>query len=169
MLQRVALAIALINRPTVLIADEPTTALDVGAQAEILDALSRLQQEMGLAVLLVTHDVGVAARADRVAVLYGGRLAEVGRASRLLESPAHPYTLGLLGCLPAPGGELPRPLPGQPPSLVNPPDRCLFLARCPRGDVTCATGPYPALTGDGDSQSACYHPVPMAPAAPALV
>ena len=109
MRQRVALAVALANRPRVLIADEPTTALDVQVQAQVLDVLRRLQAEMGLSLLLITHDVGVAAAvADRVAVFYAGRLVELGPVAGVLERPAHPYSAGLLSCLPRPGGGLPR-------------------------------------------------------------
>jgi oligopeptide/dipeptide ABC transporter ATP-binding protein len=134
MQQRAALAIALINRPKVLVADEPTTALDVRVQAQVLDVIRRLQAEMDLAVVLITHDVGVAAAlATDVAVLYAGRIVELGPARQVLREPTHPYTAGLLACLPSPSGGLPRPLGGQPPSLIEPPDRCPFIPRCPRG------------------------------------
>jgi oligopeptide/dipeptide ABC transporter ATP-binding protein len=162
MRQRAALAIALANRPSVLVADEPTTALDVRVQAQVLAVLRDLQREMGLAVVLITHDAGVAAAAaDRVAVLYAGRLVEIGPAARVLGTPSHPYTAGLLACLPSPSGGLPRPLPGRPPSLVAPPDRCPFIPRCSRASAVCRDGPHPALvTVDGEQQAACYHPLP---------
>ncbi len=146
MQQRAALAISLVNRPRVLVADEPTTALDVRVQAQVLDVIRKLQAELDLAVVLITHDVGVAAAlATDVAVLYAGRLVELGPAQQVLATPTHPYTAGLLACLPSPSGGLPRPLGGHPPSLIEPPDRCPFIPRCARADATCQTNRFPAL------------------------
>ena len=133
MRQRVMIAMALINNPDLLIADEPTTALDVTTQAQILTLMKNLQRDFGSAIILVTHDLGVVAEvADDVLVMYAGRVAETADIDELFRAPAHPYTWGLLGSLPrlvAEGAEL-RPIPGTPPSLLNPPGGCRFNLRC---------------------------------------
>jgi oligopeptide/dipeptide ABC transporter ATP-binding protein len=137
MRQRVMIAIALACRPSLLIADEPTTALDVTIQAQILDLLRRLQQELGMSVLFVTHDLGVVAEfAARTAVMYAGRVVEEGATDQVLSSPRHPYTVGLLASLPrltAPGEARKRvhPIQGQPPDMRHPPQGCAFHPRCP--------------------------------------
>jgi oligopeptide/dipeptide ABC transporter ATP-binding protein len=140
MRQRVAIALAVSCDPELLIADEPTTALDVTVQAQILEELEKLQERMKMAVLLVTHDVGVAAQmADQVAVMYAGRIVEIGPAPAVLDHPAHPYTEGLLSCLPAPGtsrGSL-QPLPGTPPMAGENPPGCPFAPRCSRAHDAC--------------------------------
>jgi peptide/nickel transport system ATP-binding protein/oligopeptide transport system ATP-binding protein len=133
MRQRVMIAIALSCRPKVLIADEPTTALDVTIQAQILDLLARLRSELGMALLLVTHDLGVVAeRADEVAVMYAGRLVEQGPAAAVFTRPLHPYTAALLRSLPRLGAVVPRleVIPGNVPPLQALPSGCRFRDRC---------------------------------------
>jgi peptide/nickel transport system ATP-binding protein len=133
MRQRVMIAMALINEPDVLIADEPTTALDVTTQAQILELIKELQQERGTAVVIITHDLGVVAEvADDVVVMYAARIAESAEVHELFGRPLHPYTWGLLGSLPRVDLEVDRltQIVGQPPSLLNPPKGCRFNPRC---------------------------------------
>jgi peptide/nickel transport system ATP-binding protein len=133
MRQRVMIAMALVNDPKLLIADEPTTALDVTVQAQILDLIMDLQRDFGSAVLFITHDLGVVAEiADDVLVMYGGRAVEHGTVKDILASPLHPYTWGLLESIPAVSGDPTRlhPIPGTPPSLLNLPTGCSFHPRC---------------------------------------
>jgi peptide/nickel transport system ATP-binding protein len=135
MRQRAMIAMGLANEPKLLIADEPTTALDVTVQAQILALLERLQRELGMAIVIITHDLGVVAEmADDVAVMYAGRIVETASAELVFGSPEHPYTWGLLKSIPTLGGgrsdEL-LPIPGNPPSLINPPSGCHFHPRCP--------------------------------------
>lgn len=132
--QRIVIAIALICYPEVLIADEPTTALDVTIQAQILELLKDLQEKISTSIIFITHDLGVVANvADRVAVMYGGRLVEVGTAEEIFYNPQHPYTKGLLSCIANPEDlekkEL-HPIPGSPPDLLNISEGCPFLDRC---------------------------------------
>jgi peptide/nickel transport system ATP-binding protein len=135
MRQRVMIAMALINEPRVLIADEPTTALDVTVQAQILDVIQKLQQELRMAVIMITHDLGVVAElADEVAVMYAGRVVERATTAVIFDSPQHPYTWGLLRSIPrmsAPRDEELVPIAGRPPSLISPPSGCNFHPRCP--------------------------------------
>ncbi|HET7477363.1 MAG TPA: ABC transporter ATP-binding protein [Dermatophilaceae bacterium] len=134
MRQRAMIAMALVNDPKLVIADEPTTALDVTVQAQILDLLNNLQKEFGSAIVLITHDLGVVAEvADDVLVMYAGRCVEYGTAHEVLAEPTHPYTWGLLQSIPTVSGEQSRLLPiaGNPPSLVNLPSGCSFHPRCP--------------------------------------
>ena len=137
MRQRVMIAIALSCNPNLLIADEPTTALDVTIQAQILDLLDRLRQEHDMAMIIITHDMGVVAEtADDIAVMYAGQIVEQASALELFDNPEHPYTEALLGALPQLEGEGIREgrltsIPGRPPDLVNPPEACRFAARCP--------------------------------------
>ncbi|MDX6664578.1 MAG: peptide/nickel transport system ATP-binding protein [Solirubrobacteraceae bacterium] len=135
MRQRTMIAMALINGPRLLIADEPTTALDVTIQAQILELIQRLQAELGMAVIMITHDLGVVAElADDVAVMYAGRIVERGPKQQIFEAPEHPYTWGLLGSIPrmtAPRDEELVPIPGRPPSLIHRPAGCHFHPRCP--------------------------------------
>jgi peptide/nickel transport system ATP-binding protein len=133
MRQRVMIAMALINNPEILIADEPTTALDVTTQAQILRLMERLQDDLGMAIVMITHDLGVVAElADDVIVMYGGRVVEQAEVNDLFAKPEMPYTWGLLGSLPrlnSSGGRLEQ-IPGQPPSLLHPPSGCSFHPRC---------------------------------------
>jgi peptide/nickel transport system ATP-binding protein len=135
MRQRAMIAMALINEPRVLIADEPTTALDVTVQAQILDIIQKLQAELRMAVIMITHDLGVVAElADDVSVMYAGRVVERATADTLFDAPQHPYTWGLLGSIPrltAPRDEELVPIAGRPPSLITPPTGCKFHPRCP--------------------------------------
>jgi peptide/nickel transport system ATP-binding protein len=135
MRQRAMIAMALINQPRLLIADEPTTALDVTVQAQILEVIQRLQQELRMAVIMITHDLGVVAElADRVVVMYAGRVVERASTAAIFDAPQHPYTWGLLGSIPrlsAPRDEELVPISGRPPSLINPPSGCSFHPRCP--------------------------------------
>ncbi|WP_406857732.1 ABC transporter ATP-binding protein [Alsobacter sp. KACC 23698] len=151
--QRVMIAMALMCEPELLIADEPTTALDVTIQAQILRLLADLQKEFGVAIMLITHDLGVVARiADRVAVMYAGQVVEEGPAAALFDDPRHPYTRGLLDCIPVPGrtvrgGRL-GAIPGVVPSLVGDLQGCSFRDRCPHAQPVCAEDP-PAREVDG--------------------
>jgi oligopeptide/dipeptide ABC transporter ATP-binding protein len=145
MRQRVMIAMALANEPKLLIADEPTTALDVTTQAQILQLLERLQAELGMAVIIITHDLGVVAEvADRVAVMYAGRIVEEGTLEETFYDPQHPYTWGLLGSLSRIDRPRPRRLPqipGMPPSLLDPPQGCHFRPRCPHAFDRCTEVP----------------------------
>ena len=133
MRQRAMIAMAIANEPSVLIADEPTTALDVTIQAQIIEVLKAAQHETGAAIILITHDLGLIAElADRVVVMYAGRVVEMGDVFTIFEYPRHPYTLGLMNSLAKLEGdqEWLQPIPGQPPSLVTPPPGCAFHPRC---------------------------------------
>jgi peptide/nickel transport system ATP-binding protein len=134
MRQRVMIAMALVNDPDLLIADEPTTALDVTTQAQILALMNRLQQEFGSAIIMITHDLGVVAEtADDVIVMYAAQVVERGTVDTIFANPHHPYSWGLLGSLPRLDTDVERlvQIPGQPPSLLNPPRGCRFHPRCP--------------------------------------
>jgi oligopeptide/dipeptide ABC transporter ATP-binding protein len=160
MRQRVVIAIAMANDPDVIIADEPTTALDVTVQAQILDALETAREETGAAMVLITHDLGViAGHADRVLVMYAGKLVESGSAEEVFYTPRMPYSLGLLGSLPRldrPSDRL-TPIPGAPPSLVNMPPGCPFTPRCPLARPVCdEEEPAPAPTTSPDHTAACH-------------
>ncbi len=139
MRQRAMIAMALVNNPELLIADEPTTALDVTVQAQILDLIRDLQKEFGSAVIMITHDLGVVAEmADELLVMYGGRCVERGTAEKVFYEPRHPYTWGLLGSMPRIDREQTErliPVKGSPPSLINIPSGCAFNPRCPYADV----------------------------------
>ncbi len=144
MRQRVMIAIALACRPRLLIADEPTTALDVTVQAQILALIDELRREIGTAVVLITHDLGVVAdHADEVVVMYAGRVAERGAAADLFRAPQHPYTIGLLGAAPRLAGPRIRlaSIEGTVPDLRRPPPGCRFAPRCPFAVPECATAP----------------------------
>lgn len=138
--QRAMIAMAISCRPRLLLADEPTTALDATVQIQVLLLLRSLQEELGMGVVFVTHDLGVAGEiADRVAVMYAGRIVEQGSVSSLLAQPLHPYTQGLLGATVQPGkrGERLTTIPGAPPDLRKPMPGCAFAPRCPRADEAC--------------------------------
>jgi len=157
MRQRAVIAMALSCNPALLIADEPTTALDVTVQAQILALLERLRRELGLAVVLITHDMGVVAElADRVMVMYAGRVVERGSARELFDQPWHPYTWGLLGSIPPLTGPRPRRLPsipGAPPPLHDLPTGCAFAPRCACREARCDV--RPTLVGAGGHDAAC--------------
>ncbi|GGJ09822.1 ABC transporter ATP-binding protein [Streptomyces brasiliensis] len=163
MRQRAMIAMALVCDPELLIADEPTTALDVTVQAQIMDLLKDLQQEFGTAIIFITHDLGVIADvADDVLVMYGGRCVERGTKREVLGAPQHPYTLGLLGSMPSLDGPVDVPLspiPGAPPSLLNPPTGCRFHPRCGFAEKVagglCSTE-RPALDVVDGRGSACH-------------
>jgi peptide/nickel transport system ATP-binding protein len=160
--QRVMIAIALACEPKVLLADEPTTALDVTIQAQILKVLDDLEQRLGMATLLVTHDMGVVAgRSKRINVMYAGRLVETASSEELFTSMRHPYTQALLGSIPRLESDATKPLlsiPGLPPDLTHPPQGCRFATRCPYATEKCVAQ-EPPLTGDSDHKFACWHPV----------
>ncbi|GLZ35626.1 hypothetical protein Lesp02_78130 [Lentzea sp. NBRC 105346] len=140
MRQRVVIAMAIINDPSVIIADEPTTALDVTVQAQILDTMLRIQQETDAAIVMITHDLGVVAgMVNRVQVMYGGTVVESGPVDEVFETPRMPYTVGLLGSVPNPStlGKRLTPIKGAPPSLVNLPSGCSFTPRCPLAADVC--------------------------------
>ncbi|MGX7673894.1 dipeptide ABC transporter ATP-binding protein [Plantactinospora sp. DSM 117369] len=164
MCQRVMIAMAIANRPTVLIADEPTTALDVSVQAQILDVLRLAREETGAGVVLITHDLGVVAEtADRVAVTYGGRIVETGEVTSIFSRPRHPYTAALMRALPRLDSTAERllPIPGQPPDLTEIPPGCAFAPRCPttRGRSVCVqTRPELRADDAGTGASACHFP-----------
>jgi peptide/nickel transport system ATP-binding protein len=168
MRQRVAIAIALIKRPDLIIADEPTTALDVSIQAQILAEVQQLTRERGTALLWITHDLSVIAGiADEIAVMYAGRIVEQGGVDAVLDRPSHPYTAGLIGSLPgasAPGSMLAQ-IPGTTPDMVNPPQGCAFGPRCSRRADDCAR--QPAFTA-GAHRLRCFHPL-SGPASPVEV
>ncbi len=161
MRQRTMIAMALACEPRLLIADEPTTALDVTVQAQILDLLKELTRETGAALILITHDLGVVARyADRVAVMYGGRIVEQASATDLYARPRHPYTRGLLASIPRldgdPGQRL-VPITGQPPDLARLPPGCAFAPRCGRADTLCSSTRPALREADPGHLSACHH------------
>jgi oligopeptide/dipeptide ABC transporter ATP-binding protein len=157
MRQRVMIAMAIANDPKVLIADEPTTALDVTVQAQILEVIDRLRQEMGMAVVMITHDLGVIARvADRVQVMYAGRAVEKTDVESLFAAPTHPYTEGLLRSIPLLGHQRLLPIPGSPPNMLRPPSGCAFRPRCPYALDACALE-LPELRPCGDAESACIR------------
>ncbi|WP_030676275.1 ABC transporter ATP-binding protein [Streptomyces sp. NRRL B-1347] len=164
MRQRAMIAMALVNNPELLIADEPTTALDVTVQAQILDLIRDLQKEFGSAVIMITHDLGVVAEmADELLVMYGGRCVERGSAQEVFYEPQHPYTWGLLGSMPRIDREETErlvPVKGSPPSLINLPSGCAFNPRCPYADVpkdNITRTERPELTEVGSGHfSACH-------------
>ena len=163
MKQRVVGAIAISGQPKVLIADEPTTALDVTIQLQYLKLLKRLQAETGMAILFITHDFGVVGRmCDRVAVMYAGRIVECGPVRQIFEAPAHPYTRALIASVPKMTGPIGRltTIEGQPPSLMNLPVGCRFASRCPQVEQRCLDA-YPGSVRVGDEHTAdCWKVEP---------
>jgi peptide/nickel transport system ATP-binding protein len=160
MRQRVAIAIALLHRPDLIIADEPTTALDVTIQAQILAEVQKLAREVGTALIWITHDLSViAGLADDIAVMYAGRIVESGPVADVLDKPMHPYTHGLIGSVPsrnARGSRL-RQIPGMTPSMLNLGPGCAFRARCARADAACAADPPQGVPLEGRTLR-CFHP-----------
>jgi peptide/nickel transport system ATP-binding protein len=161
MRQRVMIAMALVNNPDLLIADEPTTALDVTTQAQILSLMNTLQDEFGSAIIMITHDLGVVAEtADEVVVMYAAEIVEQGSVDQLFHRPQHPYTWGLLGSLPRLDADVERlvQIPGQPPSLLNPPNGCRFHPRCPYVMSICKTEkpPLAPVSDEPGHVDACH-------------
>ncbi|HSW12269.1 MAG TPA: oligopeptide/dipeptide ABC transporter ATP-binding protein [Solimonas sp.] len=159
MRQRVMIAMTLLCRPKLLIADEPTTALDVTVQAQILELLGELRREFGVAVLLITHDLGIVSElCERTLVMYAGQLMECGPTQRLLSRPGHPYTRGLLESRPGFDSPIDVPLaaiPGAPPDLLHLPEGCPFQPRCPQAFAACGERP-PVIEHPGDVRRACH-------------
>ncbi|MGI8554541.1 MAG: ABC transporter ATP-binding protein [Dehalococcoidia bacterium] len=159
MRQRVMVAMALVCNPKLVIADEPTTALDVTIQAQLLELLSELTREMGTAVILITHDLGVVAQTcQRVIVMYGGRVIEMADVDELFDNPQHPYTVGLLRSVPKLGRQMRErllPIEGSPPDLVSPPQGCRFRPRCPHAFEKCIEEP-PLISAGTDHVSRCW-------------
>ncbi len=158
MRQRAMIALALACRPDVLLADEPTTALDVTVQIQILLLLRQLQQEMGMAIVFVTHDVGVAAEiSDRIAVMYAGRFVETGTAREIMRDARHPYTRGLLSSTVHGGlrGKVLETIPGTPPSLDSLPPGCAFAPRCRHVTDRCTEGEIPVVTRESGAMARC--------------
>lgn len=158
MRQRIVIALALCANPKLIIADEPTTALDVSIQAQIISVLKRLCREYGTAVMLITHDMGVIAEtADRVAVMYAGRLVEIGEARKVIQNAKHPYTLGLMGSIPTIGDteEELRQIQGSMPRLAEIPEGCAFNPRCPNVSDRCRKN-RPELQPVDESSVACW-------------
>ncbi|MXQ13145.1 ATP-binding cassette domain-containing protein [Microvirga makkahensis] len=158
MRQRVAIAIALLHRPDVIIADEPTTALDVTIQAQILFEMQKLCRETGTALVWITHDLAVVSGlADRIAVMYAGRIVEIGSAVEVIDGARHPYTHGLLGSVPSRNrrGEPLAQIPGMTPSLLNLPEGCAFRPRCPRATDACFA--LPPLSDEAHGWR-CFNP-----------
>jgi peptide/nickel transport system ATP-binding protein len=162
MRQRAMIAMALVNDPDLLIADEPTTALDVTVQAQILDLLEDLQKEFNSAIVLITHDLGVVSQvADDVLVMYGGRAVEHGSVEQVLRRPQHPYTWGLLASVPSLHGDADAdlvPIPGSPPSLINLPPGCAFHPRCAYADERSRTEVPELREVAGGHLVACHRP-----------
>ncbi len=167
MRQRAMIAMALANNPELLIADEPTTALDVTVQAQILDLIRDLQDEFGSAVIIITHDLGVVAElADDILVMYAGKCVEYGAAADVFSRPEHPYAWGLLGSMLRMDRDVRErlhPIQGSPPSMINPPSGCHFHPRCPyagRGGIPCRTEDPALLLEGGTHRVACHLPPP---------
>lgn len=164
MKQRIVIAMALAGEPDLIIADEPTTALDVTVQAQIIQILGNLVRDKGVALMLITHDMGVVAQiCDRVAVLYAGRMAEEGAVAPIFAAPAHPYTSALIGCIPQEGmakGAL-SGIPGAVPSALAFPTGCRFHPRCARASDLCRST-VPPTDPRGDGRVACHHAGAMA-------
>ena len=160
--QRVSIAMALANDPDLIIADEPTTALDVTVQAQVLRLLDDLRRERNAAVLFITHDFGIVSQiCDRIAVMYAGRIVETGPTAQLLVDPAHPYTRMLIDCVPVMGEPDRRraAIGGRPPAADQLPDGCAFAERCPRFEADCRRGEIPLVHQRGSLEARCLHPL----------
>jgi peptide/nickel transport system ATP-binding protein len=163
MRQRVAIAIAMLNKPDLIIADEPTTALDVTIQGQILYEMQKLIRETGAALIWITHDLSVVAGlADRICVMYAGRIVEQGTTAEIIRAPGHPYTRGLLDSVPgnAPTREKLKQIPGMAPSPFDLPAGCPFRPRCPYATVECEQTPETRLFGSSGRTLRCFHPLP---------
>ncbi|MCF0122582.1 MAG: ABC transporter ATP-binding protein [Ruminiclostridium sp.] len=162
MQQRVMIAMAIACSPKLLIADEPTTALDVTIQAQILELLQKLSADLGMSILLITHNFGVVAETcDRVSVMYAGKVVETGETRALLRGARHPYSRALIASIPGGGAKGSRleTIPGAPPALFEPPLSCMFAPRCPYADDTCR-GSYPGMRDCGNGHlAACFKPL----------
>ena len=162
MRQRVSIAIALLNRPDLIVADEPTTALDVTIQGQILYEVQKLCRDTGTALIWITHDLSViAGLADIVAVMYAGRIVEFGEIDDVLDRPAHPYTSGLIGSIPSRNqrGQRLQQIPGMTPSLLNLPAGCAFRSRCTYAEEVCADAPEVGGGDDGRRRFRCHRPL----------
>ncbi|WP_448578013.1 ABC transporter ATP-binding protein [Thermosphaera sp.] len=158
MKQRVVIAMALALMPPLVIADEPTTALDVVVQAQIMNLLKRLRQELGLSIILISHDLSLIAEiADKIAIMYGGKIVEYGTSEQIYNNPQHPYTQGLLNSIPRLHGEIKDLtwIPGVPPDLINPPPGCRFEPRCPFAHERCKEEP-PVVEVEPGHKVACW-------------
>jgi peptide/nickel transport system ATP-binding protein len=166
MRQRVTIALATVCRPEFIIADEPTTALDVVVQKGVLAMIHSVQRELGSSVIFVTHDMAVHANlTDRLGIMYGGRLVEEGRTADIFRSPRHPYTAHLIASLPRLGDAEPKKgLDGAPPNLADPPPGCRFHPRCPRASDICRRQVPPMEELAPGHRAACFHPEPERPA-----
>jgi peptide/nickel transport system ATP-binding protein len=176
MRQRVMIAMAVACNPKVLLADEPSTALDVTIQAQILDIMRDLRRRLGTSIVMITHDLGVVADiADRVVVMYAGHVVETGTVDQLFAAPQHPYTVGLLGSAPRPDLALAdaqtrlAEIPGIVPTLRRAPDTCVFAPRCPRADEPCLTRMPPLTEVAHGQEAACVHPGPAPVPSPEVV
>jgi oligopeptide/dipeptide ABC transporter ATP-binding protein len=172
--QRIGLARALMLGPRLVVADEPVSALDVSVQSQVLNLMRSLQRSMGLTYVVISHDLSVVRYlADRIGVMYLGKLVEVGPASRVYDRPAHPYTAGLLEAIPEPDPDAERakkaaPLGGELPSAIDPPSGCRFRTRCPLAQEICAIEEPPLRPIAGGQSTACHFPLPEPSAAEAV-
>ena len=159
MRQRIVIAIALANHPKLIIADEPTTALDVTIQAQVLELIDELKKSSNSAIIMISHDLGVVAKlCDRIAIMYGGKIVEIGTDKDIFYNPKHPYTQGLLNCIANPDDDdAPlQPIAGSPPDLLNPPKGCPFVDRCPKAMKICKNE-LPEVTHFSDThECACW-------------
>ena len=160
MRQRIVIAIALANSPKLVIADEPTTALDVTIQAQVLELIDDLKTTSNSAIIMITHDLGVVAKlCDRIAIMYGGKIVEIGTDKEIFYEPKHPYTKGLLNCISNPEDDDEKdlhPIPGSPPDLLNPPKGCPFVDRCESAMVLCRDHAPEVTTFSDTHQCSCW-------------
>ncbi len=160
MRQRIVIAISLANNPKLVIADEPTTALDVTIQAQVLELIDDLKKNSNSAIIMITHDLGVVAKlCDRIAIMYGGKIVEIGTDKDIFYDTKHPYTEGLLNCIANPEDDDEKsltPIPGSPPDLLNPPKGCPFVDRCPKAMRICKDHQPEVTTFSDTHQSACW-------------